>query len=77
MLADRYQETGLSRQCIKVIRRGLNDENVIRILAKVYELGLLVVVDALMDVCMSYVVSHFYSISRKNIDLIESPFLIA
>jgi hypothetical protein len=58
VLADRYQENGLSRQCVEVIRRGLNNENAICMLVEVD--GLLVgSVDDLKDVCISYVVSNY------------------
>ena len=60
-LADRYQENGLSRQCLEVIERGLSHENVIRILVEVDAgLGL----DAVKDVCISYVVSNFGKVMK-------------
>ena len=65
-LTDRYQEKCLSRQCVKVIRRGLNDENVIPLLLVVDRLGL----DVLKDVCMSYVVSNIGN--TMTIDATES-----
>ena len=61
VLADQYQENGLSRKCLEVIERGLSHENVIRILVEVDAgLGL----DAVKDVCISYVVSNFGKVMK-------------
>jgi hypothetical protein len=55
VVADRYLENGLSRQCVGVFRRGLSHENAIDMLLEVDGLGL----GDLKDVCMSYVVSNY------------------
>merc|ERR1712024_24303 len=51
-LADRYQETGLSEECMGWFGRGLNDENALDMLLEVDGLGLY----GLRDVCMPFVV---------------------
>ena len=53
LLSHRYQEDGLSRQCLEVIEKGFIDKNVIELLAEADNLGLV----ALKDICMEYVVS--------------------
>jgi hypothetical protein len=55
VLSDRYQENGLSRECLEVIWEGLSHGNAIRMLMEVGGLGL----DDLKDMCMSYVVLNY------------------
>ena len=65
VLADRYLENGLSRQCVGVLRRGLSHENAIEMLLEVDGLGL----EDLKDMCMSYVVSNYGNVmTEEDID---------
>jgi len=63
VLADRYQENGLSRQCGEVIKNGLSHENIIGLLVKVNGLGL----DALTDICVSNTASHFGKVVNEEV----------
>jgi hypothetical protein len=63
VLADRYQENELSRECVEAIERGLTNENAIQMLVEVDGgLGL----DGVRDVCMSYVVSNYDKVVIKK-----------
>ena len=62
VLADRYEENGLSRQCRKVIERGRTNENAVSVLVKVDELCL----DALKDSCISYILSNHSKVMKKE-----------
>ena len=65
VLSDRYQEIDLSRQCLEVIERGLTPSNAFELLAEADGLCL----DALKNVCMEYVVSHYgKSIKKKRLE---------
>ena len=73
VLSDRYQEDGLSRECLGVIEGGLSNTNAIELLAEADCLGL----DALKDVCMEYVVTNYgKSFKKETIDSL-SPSLMA
>ena len=71
VLSDRYQETDLSKECLAVVEKGLNDTNAIEVLAEVDVLGL----DALKDICMDYVVSNYRKCFKREIIEALSPSL--
>ena len=62
VVADRYQENDLSSQCLKVIERELSHENAVQLLVDVDGLGLA----SLKDFIMSYVVSNFGKVLKKE-----------
>jgi hypothetical protein len=63
VVADRYLENGLSRQCVGVIGRALSHENAIQMLVEVDGLGS----EDLKDVCMSYVVLNYDKVMNEEV----------
>ena len=56
VISDRSQENELSRQCLRVIEKGLSHFNVIELLA---EADGLLCLNVLQDICIQYVVSNY------------------
>ena len=72
-LSDRYQEDGLSRECLEVIEKGLTHSNAIDLLGETH--GVLGI-GALEDVCMDYVVSNYASIEKNRLDSLPHPLTV-
>ena len=71
-MLDRYQEDGLSVQCLGVFQKGLSDANVINLLAEIDGLGL----DGLKDVCMENVVTNYgKSLKEVTTDSLSSSLM--
>ena len=62
-LSHRYQEDGLSRQCLEVVERGLTHTNATELLVDADGLGLV----ALKGICMEYVISNYGRIENEGI----------